>query len=151
MNRDAARCMAMLKAKLRACAQAAAEHGHPDAFDTDLLQSWARWDTKPPTMDQLRMQDDPIECSLRRALPKETQEKIRAKLVAEFGISTVGEPFEVVSKRILERGSVANEEEYEACESFVFTMADYGLQELGVTNARRLGRLLDVFRSGEQS
>lgn len=100
-------------------------------------------------MPQLRDFDtSELEERLRYSTPKEQQEKIRAQLVAEFGRSTVGELFEVVAKRILERGSVANDEEFETVEPFVWTNCQYGIEVLGDANSKRLCGLLEDHRSG---
>ena len=104
---------------------------------------------KSPTVDQLRQLDiTELESRLRYSVPKAAQPEIRTKLVAEFGRSTVDELFEDVAKRILERGSVANEEEFRTVEPFVWTNAGYGAQQLGVEEHKRLCSLLENFRSG---
>ena len=53
-----------------------------------------------PSLERLRSLDDQFVDPRLRRLPKQQQEIIRAKLVAEFGRSTVGELFEVSGKRI---------------------------------------------------
>src|SRR5690348_12910811 len=64
------------------------------------------------TVELLREIDQHAESGLRYAVPKEMQAEMRAKLIAEFGRSTLGELFEDAAKRILARGKVANREEF---------------------------------------
>ena len=135
----------MLRAEAKAIGEQL-EEANREHFLVDLPRQLDEWETKPTTMQQLRWADEDPEKVLRRAVPKEQQQMIRAKLVAEFGRSTVGELFEVVAKRILERGSVANDEEFETVEPFVWTDAQDGARMLGDADHKRLCGLLEDYR-----
>ena len=134
----------LLKAKMKAIGQTCDDH-HRDHYLVSLPSALDR--VERPTLAQLRDFDTTeLEHRLRCAVPKEQQIEIRAGLVADFGRSTVGELFEVVAKRILERGAVASAEEFQTVEPFVWTHALYGQKALGEADHRRLCALLEDHR-----
>lgn len=160
MTPEIASAIALLKAKAKAIGEAYGEERQDQqtreyyavAFPKMIDDAPNNFRSEAPTMEQqmwqLRDLDaTDLESRLRLSVPN-SQEKIRAQLVAEFGRSTVGELFEVVAQRILERGSVANDEEFRTVEPFAWTYCQYGGEVLGEENAKRLCGLLEDFRSG---
>lgn len=154
MTPEITSAIALLKAKAIEIGKTCDDHhrdhfmvGFPKRLDriTELLG-----DTGPTVGELGQLDVTELETRLRYAVPKPQQQAIRAKLFAEFGRSTVGQRFEDVAERILERGSVANMEEFETVEPFVWTNCQYGIAELGEANARRLSGLLESFRNGAQ-
>ena|SRR5688500_8132632 len=144
MTPEITSAIALLKAKMKAVGETCDDH-HRDHYLDRLPRMLARIEN--PTMQQLRDIDiTELELRLRNSVPKEQREKIRAQLVAEFGRSSVGELFEVVAKRILTRGHVANDEEFETAEPFVWTVPHIGSEALGEPDARRLCGLLEDHR-----
>ena len=159
MTPEIASAIAFLKAKAKAIGEAYGEERQDQqtrqyyavAFPKMIEDAPNNIGREHPTDDQqlwqLRDLDaTDLETRLRLSIPN-SQHKIRAKLVAEFGRSTLGELFEVVAERILQRGAVADDEEFRAVEPFAFTYCQYGGEVLGEENAKRLCGLLEEFRS----
>ena len=136
--------IALLKAKVKLIA---AQYKDPDRkkpFVGNWVIKFEYFERDTPTIEQLRMVDQPLETRLRREFPKK-EKAIRAKLNAKFGRSTVGEPMEVVAKRVLKRGRVLNDEDAETIEPIADVQIDYGIELLGEKNANRLTGLWQKF------
>jgi hypothetical protein len=115
------------------------------AFAGNWDAHFAAFERHRPTIHQLFMMDDEgLETTLRREFPKQ-EKKIRAKLETEFGQSTVGEKWDVVAKRVLNRGKVLNDQEAETTREIGDRQIDYGEELLDEKNATRLTGLWQKF------
>ena len=109
--------------------------------------AYAKRSTEPPvTIEQLRDTDQDLERRFRFGVPKEQQASIRATLDARFGRSTVGDLWEVVARRVLDRGAVLNDEEQETIEPMADVFIQYAIEVLGEKEAYRLTSLWTQYR-----
>jgi hypothetical protein len=92
----------------------------------------------PVTLERLREMDQLIETELRFNMPKEKQAQIRKTLDAQFGGSSIGDLWEVVAKRVLDRGAVLNDEEHEIIKPMADLFIHYAIELFGEADSLRL-------------
>ena len=137
MSPEVTSAIALLKAKAKLIAALYKDPGRKKPFVGNWDIKFEYFERDTPTIEQLRMVDAPLETRLRREFPKK-EKAIRAKLNAKFGRSTVGEPMEVVAKRVLKRGRVLNEEEAQTIEPIADVDIGYAIELLGQKDSNRL-------------
>jgi hypothetical protein len=123
---------ALLRVKVRMIAENSENAQHLIPYTEDSLKE------SPVTLERLREMDQLIETELRFNMPKEKQAQIRKTLDAQFGGSSIADLWEVVAKRVLDRGAVLNDEEHEIIKPMADVFIHYAIELFGEADSLRL-------------